>query len=104
MKRVVPCPLGQPCPEGRLCACSIIPPKKTAPVSQGRHVRGSSAIALEDWEVYIGVKRVRSWGPEEAEFVEKLPPDEQDLVYELAVRLNIEPVETEVRRQTWRAR
>jgi hypothetical protein len=46
------------------------------------------------------VKRVRSWGPEEAEFVEKLPPDEQDLVYELAVRLNIEPVETEVRRQT----
>lgn len=52
-------------------------------------------MSLEDWEVYVGVKRVRAWGPEEAEFVERLPPDEQDLVYELAVRLDVRPVDVD---------
>jgi hypothetical protein len=60
-------------------------------------------MALEDWEVYIGVKRVRSWGPEVAEFVDKLQPDEQDLVYELAVLLNLEPVGTKEDRQEGRS-
>lgn len=50
-------------------------------------------MSLEEWEEYVAVKRVRAWGPVEEEFVASLPPDEQDLVYELAARLNVEPVE-----------
>jgi len=50
-------------------------------------------VSLEDWEIYVGVKRVKAWGPEEAEFVECLPPEEQDVVLELAVRLDIRPVD-----------
>lgn len=62
---------------------------------QTRHLR--DVTPLEDWETYVGVKRVREWGPEEEEFVASLPPEEQDLVYELAVRLNVRPVELEDR-------
>lgn len=51
------------------------------------------SMSLEEWEQYVGVKRVRAWGRDEEEFVSSLPPEEQDLVYELAVRLNIRPVE-----------
>lgn len=50
-------------------------------------------MSLEDWEQYVAVKRMRAWGPEESRFVERLPPDEQDLVYELVACLDVRPVE-----------
>ncbi|HEX5029826.1 MAG TPA: hypothetical protein VFX78_00040 [Candidatus Eisenbacteria bacterium] len=39
------------------------------------------------------MKRVRAWGKLEEEWVAGLPPDEQDVVYELAAVLNATPVE-----------
>lgn len=50
-------------------------------------------MALEEWEQYVAVKRVRAWGEQEEDWVAALPPDEQDLVYELAARLNVTPVD-----------
>lgn len=49
-------------------------------------------MSLEDWEQYVAVKRVRAWDADEQEFVECLPPGEQDLIYEMAALLNVHPV------------
>lgn len=51
-------------------------------------------MSLEDWEQYVAVKRMRDWTPEEREFVETLPPEEQDLIGELVVRLDVRPVDS----------